>query len=62
MLPHVQRIHNRWLELTRNLTSTMTSQLLTVFAKTVTSLSLICFGYGEHALDIDRVMVFHGQI
>ena len=59
-MPHIQRIRNRWLELTRNLASTMASQLLTVFAKTVTSLSLIDFGYGEHALDIDRVMGFLG--
>ena len=43
-----------------NLASTMTPQLLTVFAKTVTSLSLIDFGYGEHALDINRVLGFIG--
>ena len=38
----------------------MTPQLLTVFAKTVTSFSLIDFGYGEHAVDIYRIMRFQG--
>ena len=43
----------------KNLTSTMTPQLLTVFfTKIVTSLSLIDFGYGEHAVNIDQVMKF----
>ena len=58
VLPHVEHIRIRWLELTKNLASTMTSQLLTVFAKNVTSLSLIDFGYGENVVDIDRIMRF----
>ena len=44
VLPHVERIRIRWLVLTKNLTYTMTSQLLTVFEKKLTSLSLIDFG------------------
>ena len=38
----------------------MTSQLLTVFAKNVTSLSLIDFGHGENVVDIDRIKRFLG--
>ena len=34
----------------------MTPQLLTVFAKTVTRFPLKDFGYGEYAVDIDRIM------
>ena len=60
MLPHVERIRIRWLVLTKNLTSTMKPQLLAVSAKTVTSLSLMDFGYGEKAVDIDQVMRFRG--
>ena len=59
-LPDVERAPIRWLELTRNLVSTITQQLLTVFAKTVTSLSRGYFGYGEHAVYIDRIMKFLG--
>ena len=58
VLPHVERIRIRWVELTSNLASTMTPQLLTVFAKTVASLSLIDFGYDEHPADIDRIQRF----
>ena len=59
-MPHVERIRIRWLELTRNIASTMTPQLLTVFATTVISLSVIDFGYALHAADFDRIMRFLG--
>ena len=60
ILPHVERIRIRWLELTRNIASTMTPHLLTVFAEAVTSLLIVDFGYDEHAADIDRIMKFLG--
>ena len=53
MLPHIERIRIRWLVLTKNLTYTVKRQLLKVFAKTETSLSLMDFGYGEYAVEID---------
>ena len=61
MLPQVERIRIRCLELTWNLASTTTPQLLTASAKTVTSLLLMNFGYDEHAADIDRIMIFLGR-
>ena len=60
VLPHVERIRIRWLELTRNIFSTMTPHLLTVFAEAVTSFSLIDFGYDKYAADIDQIMGFLG--
>ena len=48
------------MELTRNITSTMTTHILKAFVEVVTSLSLIDFGYYEHAADIDRIMRFLG--
>ena len=38
----------------------MTPHSLTVFAEAATSLSLIDFGYDEHAAGIDRIMRFLG--
>ena len=58
VLSHVERIRIRWLELTKNIASTMTAHLLTVFAEAGTSLSQIDFGYDEHAADIDRRLGF----
>ena len=58
VLPHVDRIRIQWSESTRNIASTMTPRLLTVFANAVTSLSLIDFGYDEHAADSDRIKRF----
>ena len=58
VLPHVQRIRIRWLELTRNIASTMKAHLLTALAESGTSFSLIYFGYDEHAVDIDRRLGF----
>ena len=59
-LPHVELIRIRWLVLTRNLASTMTTQSLTGFAKAVTILSQINFCCGEYAVDIDQTMNFLG--
>ena len=41
-----------------NLASIMKPQIFTVFAKSVTSLSLINFDYDKYAADIDRIMRF----
>ena len=60
VLPQVERIRIRWLELTKNIASTMIPRLLAVFAKTVTSLSVINFDYDLHAADFDRIMRFLG--